>query len=113
MSRNFCLKMSEEDDMDELRALLSGIGRLSGAEKLIVYGMKREGAGDRVRDVDVCVVADCEDKRSLERRIYLELESEISFDVIIYTPEEWAALTADPQSYASRILAKGKVYGEA
>ncbi len=99
--------------MEELHRLLSEIVRLSGAEKLIVYGLKREGAGDRVRDVDVCVIADCEDKRLLERRLYLELESDISFDVILYTPEEWERLSADPQSYASRIAAKGREYGQA
>lgn len=80
---------------------------------MIVYGLKREGAGDRVRDVNVCVVCECEDKRMLERRLYLDIESEISFDVILYTPDEWAALLDDPQSYASRIAEKGREYGEA
>lgn len=99
--------------MDELRALLDEIGRISQPERLIVYGLKREGAGERVRDVNVCVVCDCEDKRMLERKLYLGIESEISFDVIIYTPDEWAALLRDPQSYASRIAEKGREYGEA
>lgn len=99
--------------MDELRQLLDEIGRISQPEHLIVYGLKREGAGDRVRDVNVCVVCDCEDKRMLERRLYLDIESEISFDVILYTPDEWTALLDDPQSYASRIAEKGREYGEA
>lgn len=99
--------------MEELRSVLGEIRRISGAEKLVVYGMKREGAGERVRDVNVCVIADTADKAALERRLYLEIESDLAFDVIIYTPAEWEALTRDPQSYASRIAEKGREYGEA
>ena len=97
--------------MNELSGILAEIRRISNAERLVVYGVKREG--ERVRDVDVCVIADTADKDALAHRLYLEIDSDISFDVLIYTPQEWSALLADPQSYASRIAEKGQAYGEA
>lgn len=99
--------------MEELRAVLEEIRNISEAENLIVYGLKREGASDRVRGVSVCVIADTDDKTTLESRLYLEIESDIAFNVLIYTPAEWERLLLDPQSYASRIAEKGKEYGEA
>lgn len=99
--------------MDELKAVLDEIRSISNAENLIVYGLKREGASERVRGVSVCVIADTDDKTALESRLYLEIESDIAFGVLIYTPSEWERLLSDPQSYASRIAEKGRAYGEA
>ncbi len=98
--------------MNEFEKLLSELQRRSAAEKLIVYGIKRVGAGERVREVSVCIVADCADKQALLNSLYLDIESEIAFDLLVYTPSEWAELSADPQSYASRIAEKGQIYGE-
>ena len=99
--------------MDELKAVLEKIKSISNAENLIIYGLKREGLGDRVCGVSVCVIADTTDKTALESRLYLEIESDIAFGVLIYTPSEWERLLCDPQSYASRIAEKGREYGEA
>lgn len=97
--------------MNELGIVLGEIRRIAGAERLVVYSVKQEGG--RVSGASICVVAATDDKDTLAHRLYLEIDSDISFDVLIYTPEEWSALLADPQSYASRIAEKGQAYGEA
>lgn len=97
--------------MNELSTVLAEIRRIANAERLVVYGVKHEG--EHVRDVDVCVIADTDDKDALAHRLYIEIDSDIAFDVLIYTPQEWSMLLADPQSYASRIAEKGRAYGEA
>lgn len=99
--------------MEEVKRVLSEIKRISSAEDMIVYALKREGTSDRVRGVNVCVIADTTDKTALEREIYLEIESDLAFYVMIYTPDEWENLLLDPQSYASRIAEKGREYGKA
>ncbi|MCL2084486.1 MAG: hypothetical protein FWH06_04415, partial [Oscillospiraceae bacterium] len=60
----------------------------------------------------LCVVADADDKESVEHMIYLDAECDISYNLLLYTPDEWAELTLDPQSYASRIVQKGTVVYE-
>ena len=99
--------------MDELKEVLAEVRRISRAERLIVYGLKREGAGERIRGVKVCVVADTRDKDALERELYLGIDGDVALDVLVYTPSEWETLLRDPQSYASRIAEKGREYVEA
>lgn len=99
--------------MDELKEVLAEVRRISRAERLIVYGLKREGAGERICGVKVCVVADTRDKDALERELYLGIDGDVALDVLVYTPSEWETLLRDPQSYASRIAEKGREYVEA
>lgn len=80
-------------------------------EKIILFNRKQNVSGD-TRSFKLCVIKETQDKEDMERRVYLEIECEVPFDVLIYTPEEWAALSAEPESFAHRILAKGMVVYE-
>jgi hypothetical protein len=57
----------------------------------------------------LCIIAEAEDKSAAERRIYLEIDCDIPFDILLYTPDEWETLTAIPTSFASKIRATGTV----
>ncbi|MDR1117006.1 MAG: nucleotidyltransferase domain-containing protein [Oscillospiraceae bacterium] len=83
------------------------ITKLTNAEKIILFGSKKDVVSGQIKDIDICVVCEAPDKSGLENTLYLTIDSEISFDIIIYTPDEWTALTADRQSFAYRILEKG------
>ena len=95
--------------MNELEAvehIVRQIVPIANPKLIILYGCKRSLSG-AVNDADLCIVASIGNKSELEREIYLSVHSDISFDIILYTPEEWETLTADTQSFAHRILEKG------
>jgi predicted nucleotidyltransferase len=98
--------------LEEYEKVLEQLREMIGPRKIILYGTKRDLATGAVNDIDVCLVVNTEDKTALEHELYLAVDSEISFDLIIYTPEEWETLTADHQSFAHRILQKGTVVYE-
>jgi hypothetical protein len=55
-----------------------------------------------------------EEKAEAEKRIYLDIDSDIPFDVLVYTPREWESLMLQKHSFAKRITQEGTyVYGSA
>ncbi|NLM61382.1 MAG: nucleotidyltransferase domain-containing protein [Clostridiales bacterium] len=98
--------------MQEYEKVLEQLIRMVQPEKLILYGTKRDVATGTVKDIDVCLVAETPDKSTLERELYLSIDSDVSFDIIIYRPVEWETLIEDHQSFAHRILEKGTVVYE-
>lgn len=97
-------------DSNEITFVCNEIKRLFSVESIIVFGVKRSEREDRVTDLDVCVVAETEDKKGWLRKAYLEIDSEIPFDLFLYTPTEWETLTKQSESFASRIARKGCVF---
>lgn len=98
--------------MEEHLRILAEIKARVNPKLMVLFGTKKNMVTDKVRDIDVCIVTETEDKTRLEHDLYLAIDSEVSFDILIYTPEEWDVLVSDPQSYAHRILEKGTVVYE-
>lgn len=81
-------------------------------EKIILFNSKLKNSGE-TKSFKICIIKETTNKNEMEKQIYLEIESEISFDILIYTPEEWKKHTADVHSFAYSISKKGTVvYGE-
>ncbi len=57
-------------------------------EKIILYNAKRNVDGE-IRSFKICVIVDTVNRLEMEEKIYLNIDSEIPFDVLVYTPEEW------------------------
>lgn len=52
------------------------------------------------------------DKPSAEQAIYLQIDSEVSFDVLLYNQEEWQTLCESQRTFAYQILQTGTmIYG--
>lgn len=96
----------------ELKRICEAIKKIAAPSLLVVFSPKFDTNG-KLCDFDAAVVADPADgKKEAVRRIYRGIDSEIPFDVFLYTSREWEELTARPSSFASRALRKGKiVYG--
>lgn len=75
-------------------------------EKLILYNIKRSISGE-VRGFKICVIVDTKNKIDTERHIFLDVDSDIPFDVLVYTPEEWDKLQQEKSSFACRIIKEG------
>ncbi len=98
----------------EIGFICNEIKRLFQVEKIIVFGVKRSENENTVTDLDVCVVANTNDKNAWIKKAYIEIDSEIPFDIFLYSPSEWENLTQQSDSFASRIARKGcVVYGKA
>ena len=63
-------------------------------------------------DIDLCIIASTNDKRSLLTDLYCDTESDTPIDFLLYTPEEWEHSVADSQSFAHKLNREGVVlYG--
>lgn len=96
----------------EIKVITDKIALLLEAELIYVFGVKRNDPDDNVTDFDVCVVtslAENTERNYLLKRVYMEIESEIPYDIFLYSPTEWNHFTQNPSSFASRILRKGVI----
>lgn len=97
-------------DSKEISFICEEIKRIFDVESITVFGVKRCQNDNSVTDTDICVVADTDDKAAWIRKAYLEIDSDIPFDLFLYTPDEWSKLICQSESFASRILRKGCLY---
>ena len=98
--------------MEVLESLLQAICEICNPELVILYGQKSHVASQELKSLDFCIVAETTDKRELQKRLYLGIDTPIPFNVLLYTHDEWTKLLQDPDSYAYRIREKGRVLYE-
>ena len=99
----------------EIRRLAKELVDKFNPEKVIVFGSQAKGTATAKSDIDLCVVADVEadNKRNLrsDMNFYLswDCESEVSVDLILYTPLEWAERQNNRGDFAHIIKRNGVV----
>lgn len=95
----------------EVACVVDKIVELVRPIRIYLYNQRFSAAGSTT-GFKLCVVADFADKAEAERNIYLEIDSEVPFDVILYTPAEWRDLCDHIDSFARKIFLTGTVvYG--
>lgn len=83
------------------------------AQFVILFGSRAKGSEKADSDIDVCIVAETQNKRRLASELQTVIESDIPIDIIVYTPDEWNECIKDETSFASKILAEGRIlYGQ-
>lgn len=96
---------------DSVKNVCSVINASFKPEKIILFNVKKSVSGD-VRSFKICVIVETENRLDTERHIYLDIDSEIPFDVLVYTPEEWDSLLNEKSSFACRVIKEGTyIYG--
>ena len=93
--------------MDEVEKIKNEILNICMPEKIILFGQKSFVKTGNLKSLEICLVLDTDNKAKMRKRLYLEVESDVSFDVVIYTPEEWTAALEDTHSFATQILRRG------
>lgn len=96
----------------EVEAILEGILTHCAPKCVILYGEKRSLASGCIKALDFCVILPAADKPALLYELYMTIDAEVPFNVLLYTCAEWEALTEDFSSYASAICKKGTVLYE-
>lgn len=74
---------------------------------IILFGSYAKGVIRKASDVDLCIIIDTDDKRKLLQDIYMTIESELDFDVIIYTQDEWARYKTDSSTFGYIVFRTG------
>ena len=101
------------ESIKEVSLICDSLLSLFDVEKLIVFGIKRKENDLSVTDVDIAVISEVQScKNEWLKKAYLEIDSDIPFDLFLYTPEEWDISVKDSASFASRIMRKGCVVYE-
>ncbi len=95
-----------EDSGGVIRPVVCAVAALLRPRRIYLYNQKRSLKGE-ITAFKLCAVAPLANKEEAERDVYRQVDSAIPYDILLYTPEEWAALTADPASYASHINTNG------
>lgn len=94
---------------NELEKIIRQIAKRYQPKSMILFGSLARGVIHENSDIDLCIVIDTENKRKLAADMYLQVESEVPFDLIIYTPEEWKKHISNTSSFAYHILKEGRV----
>lgn len=89
-----------------VHCLVQAIASLCSPEQIYLYHVK-VNLENQVTSFKLCIIADTMNKAALERDIYLNLDCELPYDLVLYTPEEWESFIKKPHSFASEIYRKG------
>ncbi len=80
---------------------------------VILFGSRAKGTETEASDIDICIIAETDNKRRLASSLQIEIESDIPIDIIVYTPSEWDKCIKDDTSFARKILTEGRIlYGQ-
>lgn len=80
-------------------------------KEIILFGSVAKGIFREHSDIDLCIIMDTMNKRELLTNMYIDIESNIPFDLVLYTIEEWKNCINDKSSFAYAIINTGvKIY---
>ena len=97
---------------EPLRGLRDEIVRLLQPARIILFNCKQNTEGG-LTAVKLCVIIPEGNAKRAEQQLYMELDAEMPFDILVYTQAEWERLLSVPLSFAGRIRQTGSVLYEA
>ena len=98
--------------MDKFIAnVVEQITKLVDVHKIILFSKKEDLTGE-ISSFKICVIISCGMKNVCEKNIYINVDSEIPFDVVVYTYEEWENLRKTKGSFGNKIDNIGRVIYE-
>ena len=93
---------------DRITRLCEEIAGLVRPVRIIIFNEKHTPAGDLV-SFKLCVIVKETECTKTEQKIYLTLECEVPFDVLVYNIDQWNAAVEDPDTFAYRGILNGGV----
>jgi predicted nucleotidyltransferase len=96
-----------------LKELIQKVVDVAVPDKIILFGSRAKGEQTEESDYDICVIKrGIFHKKSVAQRIYLKLDVDVSFDVIVETPERFNELKDNPFLIYNEIAKHGRVVYE-
>ncbi|MBP0979137.1 MAG: hypothetical protein J6C55_00605 [Oscillospiraceae bacterium] len=105
MEDNFSQNLEISENID-IFDILKEIKNLTNPDKLILFHRK-VGSSKKTLSFKICIILNIKNKLEIEKNIYKNIDSDIPFDVIIYTQEEWETLKSKKHSFVNKILKTG------
>ncbi len=103
--------MERISENNVVKEVVAKIANICDIKKMMVFSHKTNIAGE-LSSFKLCVICNCADKHRVEKDIYINVDSPLPFDVVVYTNEEWAKLTEQKDSFATKVDRTGcVVYG--
>ncbi len=93
---------------ERITALVEAIAQLVRPVRIIIFNIKYNPSGELL-SFKLCVIVKETECYKTEQKIYLNLECEIPFDVLVYNADHWNSVICDPETFASRGIMKGGV----
>ena len=104
--------MSVNDFNKEIDSIKKQIIEKYYPKEIILFGSVAKGIFREHSDIDLCIIMDTTNKRELLTNMYVDIESNIPFDLVLYTIEEWNNCINDKSSFAYSTINTGvKIYG--
>lgn len=94
------------EDSLTVRLVANAIVSFCQPERIIMFSRKLSLSGE-LSSFKLCIVVNTDDKQSLLHRLYVEVDSDVPYDLVLYTPDEWNALLPMENSFAARISRTG------
>ena len=89
--------------------LCEGIAELVKPVRIIIFSSKYKVTGE-LASFKLCVIVKDTECSKTEQKIYLNLDCEVPYDVLVYNYDHWNALMEDdPYSFACRSIRNGGV----
>ena len=102
----------EEKKDQVVEQTVKKIVELFHPSRVIEYNTKYDMDGN-VSSFKLCIVGDVPDKRRMLTRIFDEVDSDIPYDVLLYTDEQFEELKDSSDAFASRVNQRGRLrYGK-
>lgn len=96
----------------EIESIKNQIVELMSPKAIILFGSQAKGTANKKSDIDLCVIKNTNDKKTLLMNAYINIESPKPFDLILYTEDEWNAAKDELSSFAHIIQRGGNIiYG--
>ena len=97
--------------MEQIQAVVDKIVQQFHPSLVILFSRKTNMYGD-ITSFTLVIAADVENASELERQIYLAVESDLPYDVVVYRTADYQRLCAEEDSFAQTVQEKGVVlYG--
>ena len=90
-----------------IRSVVEAIVGICHPQQIYLYNQKN-GVDGAPRSFKLCVITDAEDAAETEKQLYLAIDCELPFDLLLYSAAEWARCSSEPHSFAHRILETGR-----
>jgi hypothetical protein len=100
--------------LENIDKIIQEIRKIIQVKKIILISKKLDISGE-ITSFKLCIVL-AENNVSvseIEQSLYMEIDSDISFDLVLYTNNEWDELKDSTGSFAWKINTSGAVLFEA
>ena len=102
----------EERSDKVIEETVDQIVKLFSPSRVIEYNTKYDMNG-KLLSFKLCIVGKIQDKKKMLTRIFDEVDSEIPYDILLYTDEQFEELKDSSDAFASRVNQKGRLrYGK-